>query len=141
MTLGAAIAALQPALAGTYAKKSGEEKKTEEEVGTITGIEIARSNGAYLGLALENGKFKLSFYDEKKKPVPVDVVRATARWDPKYKVGQEHAVLNPSADGMALESPKYVRPPFNFKIYIALLKEKEEDNEFYIVDAASLAGS
>lgn len=109
-------------------------------MGTIEGVTIERANGTFLGLTLEDHKFKLSFYDEKKKPMPVDVARATARWDPKNKSGLERTVLNPGADGMALDAPKFVRPPYNFKIYLLLIKEGEgAEDESYIVEAAGLA--
>jgi len=45
------------------------------------------TKGGFLGILVENGNFKLSFYDAKKKPAQVDVARATARWPVKYKLG------------------------------------------------------
>lgn len=103
-----------------------------EEEPVIPGIVIPRTNGGYLGLTLEDSNFKLSFYDAKKKSAKADVVRATARWQAKYKIADERAVLNPTSDGMALTSNKFVRPPYVFKLYLTLFKgggEGEESSE------------
>jgi hypothetical protein len=101
----------------------------------IPGMTVARANGGFLGILVEDGKFKISFYDAKKKPAPVDVARATARWPVHYKVFDERTVLNPSADGTALTSPKFVRPPYIFKLYLSLIAEGSEDAvETYVID-------
>jgi hypothetical protein len=109
---------------------SGPKKpaKVEEEP-VIPGIVIPRTSGGYLGLTLENSNFKLSFYDAKKKPAKADVVRATARWQAQYKIADERAVLNPTSDGMALASNKFVRPPYVFKLYLTLFKESGASEE------------
>lgn len=113
------------------AKKSA---KPEEEP-KIPGITLARAKGGFLGILVENGKFKLSFYDEKKKPAKADVTRATARWPVQYKTGDERAVLNPDGDGTALTSPKFVRPPYAFKLYLFLFAEGSENAvENYVID-------
>lgn len=125
----------QPAAPGKAdAKKAAEPK--------IEGITIARSNGTFLGLALEGGTFKLSFYDDKKKPVKPDVTRAAARWNPNYKQGSERIILNLSGDGKALVGNKPVRPPFAFKLYLTLLapastpgsESGEQATESFVVD-------
>jgi hypothetical protein len=101
----------------------------------IAGITIARPKGGFLGILVENGNFKLSFYDDKRKPAPVDVARATARWPVKYKLGDERTVLNPTGDGMALTSGTFVHPPLVFKLYLALFAEGRDDAvENYVVD-------
>lgn len=108
--------------AGKAAKP--EAKKKEDEIGTVEGMAIPRGEG-FLGLQLIDGKFKLTFYNAKKKPVAPDVGRAALRWDPKYKVGIERAMLLP-AGAHALASEKFVRPPYNFKLTIVLLKDNAE---------------
>lgn len=111
--------------------------KVEEEP-KIPGFVIPRDKGGYLGLTLENYCFKLSFYDAKKRPVKADVTRVRARWAPNYKVGNERTVLNLTPDGMALVSNQYVRPPYNFKLFLTFLKEDGDDEqaavEHYVVD-------
>lgn len=94
----------------------------------IAGVTVQRSNGTYLGVSLENGSFKLSFYDAKKKPALPDVPRAAARWNPSQKVGSDRIILNPSADGKALVGNKPVRPPYVFKLYLTLLKGEESSD-------------
>lgn len=112
-----------------------DAKKAEPK---IEGISIARGNGRFLGLKLEGGTFKLSFYDEKKQPVTADVTRAAARWNPNYKQGSERIILNLAADGKSLLGGKPVRPPYVFKLYLTLLKgegaEGEQAVESYTVD-------
>ena len=118
--------------AGKTAATPAPKKEAEA---TIKGIQLTRPKGGFLGLTLEGNNFKLSFYDAKKKPAKVDVARATARWPVHYMPHDEFAVLSPSGDGTALTSPKYVRPPYAFKLYISLFKEGSESAvESYIID-------
>src|SRR4051812_5320057 len=58
------------------AKKKADDakKKKDEGMGKIEGIEIAHGKG-FMGLQIVGGTFKLSFYDEKKKPTLPDVTR------------------------------------------------------------------
>jgi hypothetical protein len=52
-----------------------------------------------------------------------------------YSVYDERAVLIPTADGMALTSAKYVRPPYLFKLYLTLIVEgRTEAPESYVLD-------
>ena len=109
------------------AAKSEEAAKKEEP--KIEGVVVPRGEKGFLGVQIVNGGFKISFYDTKKKPVAADVSRAVLRWDPKYKVGQERLVLNPDGSGTALAAPKVIRPPYNFKLFITLLKEATEKED------------
>lgn len=108
--------------------------KKEEPPAKIEGMEIARGAKGFLGLQVASGTFKLSFYDEKKKPAKPDVVRATLRWNPSYRPNPEFFVLE-SGDGKTLSSPKTVRPPYNFKLFMSLFVEGKEDPvESFVVD-------
>lgn len=119
---------------GKAPKKGAAPAKGDAAAAKIEGIEIARAKG-FLGIQVANGGFKLSFYDEKKKPVAADLPRAMLRWDPKGKTGQERAVLTGSNGATFLASDKFVRPPYNFKLFITLTKEgSEEPAESYVVD-------
>jgi hypothetical protein len=109
------------------------EKKQEEL--KIPGLTIVREKGGFLGLVLENNNFKLSFYNGKKEPVAADVSRAAARWPVHYSVYDERAMLTPSSDGMALTSSKFIRPPYQFKLYLTLITdESSEAPESYVID-------
>lgn len=125
-----------PAAVKTPAPKAG--KKEEEKPAKIEGIAIPRGEKGFMGIQIVDSTFKLSFYDEKKKPVAVDVDRAALRWDPKYKVGEDRVVLTLAADGKSLASPKNIRPPYHFKLFITLIKEATEGqppvNETFTVD-------
>jgi hypothetical protein len=125
-----AFAAAAPGAAPTRPVQPEAETK-------IDGIEVARSGGGFLGVAIVEGTFRITFYDAKKKPVAADVARALLRWDPKYKQGQERVILNQSADGRTLGSPRSIRPPYLFRLYITLLKEAggaDEAGEGYVID-------
>jgi len=108
----------------------------DDEMGKIPGITLVRPSGTYLGLEIASGNFKLSFYDDKKQPVPVDdaVARATARWDNKQKVGTDFTVMNKTDDGKALVGVKFVRPPYNFIVFINLLNAAGEVVESHPVN-------
>ncbi|MBI2517137.1 MAG: hypothetical protein HYV95_09500 [Opitutae bacterium] len=126
------------------ADPKADPKKKKEEEPKIDGIVINRSNGTFLGLKLENGTYKLTFYDAKKKPATPDVTRAAARWNPNYKLGSERMILNSGSDGKSLVGSKTVRPPYAFKLYLTLLKgaatgegdngEGEQAVESFVVD-------
>ena len=101
----------------------------------IPGFVIPRTNGTFLGLQVVDNRFVLKFYGADKKPVAADVTRASVRWVVHYKPTDERTVLNATADKMALTSPKFVRPPFQFKLYLSLLAENEGDEvESYVID-------
>jgi len=116
------------------ATAAAAEATAQEEEGTIAGIAIPRQNGGFLGLEIVGGNFKLSFYTAKKKPVPVDVTRATARWDNKQKLGSDFTVLNAASDNMSLVGAKFVRPPYKFIVFLTLLNEAGEGVESYPIN-------
>ncbi|MFZ5495923.1 MAG: hypothetical protein ACOZE5_11395 [Verrucomicrobiota bacterium] len=115
--------AAKPAVPGRTtapAAKKGDPK--EEEEGKIEGTVLNRPNGKFLGLTLLDGKYKLAFYDKKKKPEKVDVTRGTARWPNKHGPGDNRAILNPAGDGTYLLGSQFVRGPYAFKLFITLLQ-------------------
>ena len=97
--------------------------KAEDEEGTIPGITLTRPSGTYLGLEIVSGNFKLSFYDDKKKPVAVDdaVARAPARGGHKHKLGRAVTGMNKSGPGQALGGGDLVGPADNFIVFLNLL--------------------
>lgn len=133
----AAASAVAPAAEAKSEKKSTAAKAAaavEEKEGTIVGVPIARPNGKFLGLSIENGGFKLAFYDAKKHPVAADAARAQLRWNPKRTKGEERVVLLPSGDGKALTFGKFVKGPRVFKVYVTLLAADDTPGEHYVVD-------
>lgn len=100
----------------------------------LPGAVVERSGGGFLSLTVEGGKFKLSFYDAKKKPAAPDAVRATTRWDPVNKAGQERSILNLSEDGQALVGNVFVRPPHIFRVYLSLLGEDGQSLESHVIN-------
>jgi hypothetical protein len=100
----------------------------------IPGVEIARPNGTYLGMEVVDGKFKLSFYDAKKKAMPADITRALVRWPNKRGPGDFRSPM--SLSGEALVSAKPVQPPYVFNAYLTLLQgegDAAEAVESYVV--------
>jgi hypothetical protein len=116
----------QPA-PGKAAPPAKKDEKKVEVLPKIPGAEVARPNGTFLGLELVEGKFKLTFYSNKKKPMAVDVTRATARW-PNTRTGTPsdyRTVLN--GTGTALFSEKYVQPPYIFNVTLTLLRGEGDE--------------
>ncbi len=134
IAVGALQAQTKPAPKPGAAKP--ETKQKEEEMGVIEGTTLARPNGHFLGLTLEGGKYKLTFYDKKKKPEKVDVTRATARWPNMHGPGDNRTILNPAGDGTFLMGAQFVRGPHSFKLFITLLRG--EGNEAAGVESYTL---
>jgi hypothetical protein len=145
LLMAASIGTVMPLCAQTAPKKStpnaGAAKpapapapEVAEEEPKLPGSVISRPGGGFLSLSLEGGNFKLSFYDEKKKPVAADAVRATTRWDPVNKVGDVRSVLNPTGDGTAFVGNVVVRPPYVFKVYVTLIGPEDKAIESHVVD-------
>ncbi|HVZ63679.1 MAG TPA: hypothetical protein VG936_03750 [Lacunisphaera sp.] len=111
----------------TDAKAAKKDDKKKEEEPKIPGVVITRPNGTYLGLEVASTKFKLSFYDKKKKPMAIDVTRATARWPNTRSaaVAWNFTVLNPS--GKALIGAKPVLPPYSWNVILTLLQGEGDD--------------
>ncbi|RXK55078.1 hypothetical protein ESB00_04030 [Oleiharenicola lentus] len=127
-----------PAVKPTPGKAAPGAK--EEEMGVIEGTTIARANGHFLGLKLDGGKYKLTFYDKKKKPEKVDVTRATARWPNMHGPGDNRTILNVAGDGTFLMGAQFVRGPHSFKLFITLLRGEGDQAtavENYTVDFRS----
>jgi hypothetical protein len=120
------------------ATKKAAPEKEKKKAPEIKGVVVPRGERGFLGVEIVGGAFKITFYDEKKKPKEPDVDRAALRWDAKYKIGQERLVLNPDPDGKSLSNPRTIRPPYHFKLFIVLVKdatEKEQPvNETHVID-------
>ncbi|MEY2880500.1 MAG: hypothetical protein RLZZ15_2880 [Verrucomicrobiota bacterium] len=129
---GTAKDASKDASKSAPAKK--EEPKNEDEAGKIEGVEVARGTG-FFGLQVVEGKFKLSFYNAKKKAIAPEAVRAALRWQPLYQKTPERFLL--TVNGKVLTSERVVRPPYSFKLFITLFRgEGDEDVENYTVEFA-----
>ena len=118
----------------TKAVPAKKEVKKVEELPKIPGQVINRPNGDLLGLEVSGGNFKLTFYDKKHKPMPMDVTRAAARWSNPKSSGDDRTVLNGS--GSVLIGSKPVIPPFVFNVYLTLLKGEGDEAvavESYVV--------
>ena len=129
---GLALLPFTPASAATPPPKA-----VPAPAAKIEGQEIARPGKGFLGLRIEEGTFRLAFYDEARKPVPADVSRAVLRWDPSYKIGKERVVLTPGGEPNLLTSPRNIRPPYQFRLTLTLLRDGaagDEAGEVIVVD-------
>lgn len=116
-------------------KKADPKKAAPKEEAKIEGLVISRPDGTFLGLTLQDGKFKLSFHDKEKKRKKADVARAVARWPNVHGPGQNRTVLNPAGDGTFLLGAQFVRPPHSFRLILTLIPGGEgEEGETYSVD-------
>lgn len=107
-------------VAGLQAQTSDSEALESQ----IVGVELQRSDGTFMGLAVEGNALTLRFYDEEKQLIDPPVARATAWWKPRNKSGRERVVLN--AAGTSLKSPPRVRPPLVFSVMLTLLDANEQ---------------
>jgi hypothetical protein len=108
---------------------------TEEAEGTVSGTPVARSQGGWLGVEVVNRTFRVTFYDEKKKPVPADATSAILRWTVQYQPNDERTELLPTDDPSVLASSYAVKGPLIFKLHITLLTEsKPAAAESYFID-------
>lgn len=108
---------------------------TVEAEGTIAGIPVGRSNGGWLGVQVEDRTFKITFYNEKKKPVPADATSAILRWPVHYQPNDERIQLLPTDDPSVLASTYVVKGPLSFKLHITLLNQSKPDTaESYVID-------
>jgi hypothetical protein len=112
----------------------GANKAAEAEP-VIEGMVLDRPDGSFLGLTLQEGKYKLAFYDRDKMPTRVNVLRGVARWPNLHGPGQNRTVLNPAGDGTYLLGIQFVRAPHSFRLFITLIAaEGVEATESYSVD-------
>lgn len=119
-TFAATVIALIAAVWVVAAQPAGKAPGKTAEPAKITGMEIARPGKGFIGLEVAGGSFRLTFYDENREPVKPAASRAVLRWTPANRPGVEFYALDPSADGKALTSPKTVRPPYQFKVFLSL---------------------
>lgn len=125
------------AACGVAAPAAPTPTPTAEKEGTIAGMPIKRPQGGWLGIEIKEGVFRLTFYNDKKKPVQADRSSAVLRWSVHYQPNPERTQLVPSDDAAVLASNYPVKPPHTFKLHIALLTEGSPDVESYVIDFSS----
>jgi hypothetical protein len=107
----------------------------DEKEGTIAGTPIKRSQSGWLGVELKGGTFRLTFYNDKKKPVAADRTSAVFRWPVHYQPNDERTELVGTDDEAVLASPYPIKPPYSFKLHIALLGGDQKDGvESYTIN-------
>ncbi len=99
----------------------------DDKEGTIEGTAIQRPQGGWLGVAIKNGCFQLTFYNDKKKPIAADKSSAVFRWAVHYQPNDERTELTPGGDPSILVSSYPVKPPLAFILHIALLGGDDKD--------------
>lgn len=134
LLMAASIGTVVPLGAQSPAKPSPKPAAPAEEPAKVQGLEVARANGAYLGVSVEGVRLVVRFYDKDKKPAAPDAARGAARWNPVNKAGEVRSPLNPGTDGFSLASNPVVKPPLVFKVYLTLLDAGDKEIESLVVD-------
>jgi len=107
----------------------------DDKEGTVAGTPIKRALVGWLGVEIKGGAFLLTFYNDKKKPVAADRTSAVFRWPVHYQPNDERTELVATSDPDVLASPYPVKPPYSFKLHIALLGGDQKDGvEGYTID-------
>jgi len=135
LLMAASLGMVIPMLAqpSTPVRSRSTAKKDRENEVVLPGVVVPRGPG-WMSLSIESGNFRLGFYNAEKQAVPSPVARATVRWNPPLKTGDLRAVLNPSADGLALLGNKPVRPPHLFKVFLTLVDAEGAVLESHVLD-------
>lgn len=111
------------------ASDDAKAKAVKVEDIVLPGIVQPRADG-YISLRVEGGNWLLAFYDSKKKPLPLDVQRGTARWNPAQKTGDAFCVLNPGSESNTLVGNRFVQAPRIFKVFVTLTKDENTKENF-----------
>jgi hypothetical protein len=109
---------------------------TVEKEGKILGYAKMRPQGGWIGLEIKDSNFRLTFYNDKKKPVPADRSSAALRWSVHYQPNPERTELLPTDNPAVLASSYPVKAPYLFKVHVALLADGLPEPETYIFDVA-----
>jgi hypothetical protein len=128
---------LLSAVCGFAAPAAPAAPSADDKEGTISGLPIKRPQGGWLGIEIKEGVFRLTFYNDKKKPVQADRSSAILRWPVHYQPNPERTQLVPSDDPAVFTSDYPVKPPHTFKLHIALLTDGSSEVESYVIDFTS----
>ena len=136
----------QPPAAPAAPTPAAPGKPPEKEEPPIPGIVIARSTGKgdQLGLTIVDGTFRLTFYDKKRKKIPVDVDVARGWWQGKQRVIRDQVNMTVMSDGKSMGGGGPVHPPYAFVLHLSLIKgsgdsEVAVENYTVNIDAEGLA--
>jgi hypothetical protein len=122
-------------LLSTASALAAPDAPADEKEGTIAGTPIKREHGGWLGVELKEGTFHLTFYNDKKKPIAADRTSAVFRWPVHYQPNDERTELVGTDNEAILASAYPVKPPYSFKLHIALLGgDQKDDVESYTID-------
>jgi hypothetical protein len=106
----------------------------DDKEGTISGLAIKRSADGWLGIEIKDNCFRMTFYNDKKKPVPANRPSAVLWWPVHYQPNVERTELTPTDDPSVFTSLYPVKAPYVFKLHITLLIAGSTDVESYVVD-------
>ena len=91
----------------------------------LDGVVVPRADGGFLQVKMEGVNLVLRTYDAQKKPVAVDVDRATVRLQFASRSPEQYT-LAPSDDKMALTVGRPIRHPHVFRAYISFFRGESE---------------
>jgi hypothetical protein len=114
-------------LLSTARAVAAPDAPADDKEGTVAGTAIKREQGGWLGVEIKGGNFRLTFYNEKKKPVAADRTSAVFRWPVHYQPNDERTELVGTDNPDVLASPYPVKLPYSFILHIALLGGDQKD--------------
>ena len=82
---------LLSAVCAVAAPAAPKAPSDDDKEGTIAGTAVPREKGGFIGVELKDGTFRVTFYNEKKKPVPADKASAVLRWPVHYQPNNERS--------------------------------------------------
>jgi hypothetical protein len=107
---------------------------TDDKEGTIDGLPIKRAAAGWLGIEIKDNCFRMTFYNDKKKPVAADRDSAVLWWPVHYQPNDERTELTPTDNPAVFGSQYPVKAPHTFKLHITLMIPGSSDVETYVVD-------
>jgi hypothetical protein len=102
---------------------------TAEEI-QLQGVVIERPSG-FMTVTMEGPRVVLRFFDKDKKAIAPDVHHAIVKFKMTGRRPQNRTLLL-GTDGMSLTHGRVLRPPYNFKAFVSLVKDaggEEVDDE------------
>src|SRR5476649_1296691 len=99
------------AIAGMLLSCARAADTPDEKEGTIAGQAIKRAQAGWLGIEIKGNCFQMTFYNDKKKPVPADRPSAVLWWPVHYQPNDERTELVPGGDPSVLASQYPVKDP------------------------------
>lgn len=98
----------------------------EADEAKLEGVVVQRADGGFLQVKMDGVNLVLRAYDAEKKPIALDVDRATVRLQFASRSPEQYTLVK-SDDGMSLTVGRPIRHPHVFRAYIHLFRGENEE--------------